>query len=662
MTGNGLATVASVRSRVPTDSAANLSAALVGGSLTVLFLWWGRHQGAYFGTDFYPGAIGALAVGIVLILSAPVRVRLGGPAGWAMAALGLLLAWTLASILWTSTPGAVFEDSAQVLVYCVLFFLGVWGANLLGRRMLLALLPVGLAGLLVGLFTVSKLWNVDSALAVLGRDATLSFPLGYRNANATFFLMTAWPCIVLAAESRFHWLARAGFLASATLSFELALLSQSRGSLPAAIVALAVVLIVSRRRLRVVTFLGLAILPILPAAPTLLDVFQHGRADAGALPFIHDAARTVALSSLVSLVLAGGFITAVESRLRLGRSGVQMITRVLAVATAIIVVVGGAAVFSRYGGPVSFIDQRVSELKQDDSPDFQGQRTRFGFNVGTERPDLWRVALSEGAQHPFLGGGTGSFQVTYLRERDTDLTPRDPHSIELLMLSELGVPGLLLFATLIGGSFLAAGRSRRLGPNAAALCAGSLGGATEWLVQGSYDWLWHYPGLAGPALYLFGAAAAPAVLDPAARWGPAKRKMLAGIGVAAIAAFGVLLIGERLVGRALGARGTDPVKAVSDLELAARFDPFDPEPLLVGGVIAEQSGRRGEAIDLYRQAIARSPDEYAPHLYLARALIDQAPATARIELAKARELNPTGHEVTALETQLRSARGPATGN
>ncbi len=98
-------------------------------------------------------------------------------------------------------------------------------------------------------------------------------------------------------------------------------------------------------------------------------------------------------------------------------------------------VFGTTVVVARHGGPAEFLNQRLGEFKQSTSPSFSSQGTRFGLDVSSKRGDLWRVSLNEFEDHPLAGGGAGSFEFSYLRDRRTGLTPKDPHSVEMLMLA-----------------------------------------------------------------------------------------------------------------------------------------------------------------------------------------------------------------------------------
>ena len=99
-------------------------------------------------------------------------------------------------------------------------------------------------------------------------------------------------------------------------------------------------------------------------------------------------------------------------------------------------------VVARDGGPAAFLDSRIDELSAG-SPDSSEGGTRIGVNLGSDRGTLWAVALDDVAGAPVNGEGAGGFEYSFLAERDSpeDLTSEDPHSVGLLMLSELGIVG-----------------------------------------------------------------------------------------------------------------------------------------------------------------------------------------------------------------------------
>jgi hypothetical protein len=622
--------------------------------LTIVFVWWAWQQGAYFDTVFEPGSIIVFALLILLLFGAPIRARLSGPAIVALAALTALALWTLLSILWSSSQDGAAQDFGRVLLYATCFALGAWTCNLCGRRMLLPLAVVAALGAAIGLLIVVTLWTGSDFGAYVHYDATLRYPIGYRNADAAFLFICLWPVITLAAESETPWQLRALLIGVATMLIDLALLAQSRGSLPAAAFALLVLLVLSPRRLRIASYLGIAVLPVLPALPTLLDVFQLGHGGPGVLPLLRDAARATALSSLASVGVAAVCIRGIESRLNLGAARVRQISIAATVLAVAAVVVGGTVFFAQRGGPVKFIDQRASQFSAVGYPSFKGKEARFGTNVGSNRHDFWRVALHEATDQPVAGGGAGSFPAAYLVDRRSGESPHDPHSVWMLILSELGFVGLALLITFVVSVVIAAVRSRRLGPGAATLVAASLASFANWLFHSSYDWFWLYSGVTAPAIFLAGAAVAPGIFDPKPRRLGRAAWPAIGLLIVAIAIAIPLFLSQRYENRAYGEAAADPSAAFEDLNHAASLDPFDPEPLLAKGVLALRLHEPAQAVQPFREAIGRQPDNYASHYYLAQALSRSDPATARSEAAEALRLNPLDPLTRKLNRRLKA--------
>ena len=252
-------------------------------ALGALFAWWALNDGAYFGSVFYPPAMGIFALCILLALMAPFTGSISGPMRLGVAGLGGLAAWTLLSAFWSATPSTAVEDALRVFLYLGVFVAGFWTVHLLGRRMLLALAPVAAAGAIVAVAATFVLLTGDDYQAYLHPDSTLRLPIGYRNANAAFFLICCWPLLVLAGQSTLRWELRVLSVGATTVLLDLVVLSQSRGSLPAAALALLAYVAFSPNRLRAGVVAALAILPVLSVLPALLDVFQHGEADAASV-------------------------------------------------------------------------------------------------------------------------------------------------------------------------------------------------------------------------------------------------------------------------------------------------------------------------------------------------------------------------------------------
>lgn len=628
--------------------AAALPLALVG----ALIVWWAWKSGAYFDVVALPGTIALLALLAALLLYAPWPGRLAGPARVALLALFGLAAWTAVSALWSPAPAIAIADAQRVIAYGVAFALGIWLCLLLGRRMLLALAPVAAAAAIVAVATLLALWLGDAATKFFEEDATLRYPLGYRNAVAAFFLIGFFPMLVLAASAELDWRPRGALLGAATLSIELAVLSQSRGAVFAIAGALAVLLAVHPARLRILAYLAIAAIPAAVSLPWLLDVYQgEGGATAASIPLLHAACRAMAVSSLLAaaagLLLARAEPSPSERTRRIAERGLIGLA-------ALLVVLAVVGVARLEGGPVGFVQDRIDDLSAG-TPDLSSEGSRFGVDLRTGRGDIWRVAIEDVKADPWAGEGSGGFRRTYLLERESDATavqPEDPHSVELLMLSELGILGLLLFAAFAVCSVWAILRARRLGPAAALLAAGALGAGAYWLLHASVEWFWHYPAITLPVCFLLGAAGAPALLAAPADGSALRRR--AGAALAILVALSLLpfFLSERYTRQALREARSDLARAYADSDRAADLNPLSERPLAAQAVIAEGAGEPQRALAALARAQRRNPTEWTLYFLEARALERTDPAAARRALARARALNPQGTELDALEARL----------
>ena len=96
--------------------------------------------------------------------------------------------------------------------------------------------------------------------------------------------------------------------------------------------------------------------------------------------------------------------------------------------------------------------------------------------------------------------------MIWLQERRLDEAVRDAHSLEVEMLAELGLPGLLALALVIGGAAAAARRALRTDR---AVAAGATAATLTWFLHASLDWDWQLPAVSLPAVVLAGLLIAP---------------------------------------------------------------------------------------------------------------------------------------------------------
>ena len=637
-----------------------LAAALPLAGVAAVLTWWGLKSGAYFGVVFIPGTILLLSLLGLLVLFAPWPARLAGSVRLALVCLLVLVAWTLISGLWSSAPDIAVSDAQRVLGYATLFGLGVWLCLLLGRRLTLALLPLVTAGAGVGVATLVVVWTGSRPGDFLELDATLRYPLGYRNAEAAFFLICLLPTVVLAARRELDWRVRGALAGSAALSIELAVLAQSRASPFAAAAAVVILLLAHPFRLRTGIWLGAAVIPAAIALPWLLDVYGHGGGNTEAsIPPLHAACRAMALTTLLAAV-TGAVLARLEPDLRMSSAARRAAVRTLLGVASAALLIGASAVLISEGGPGGVIDRADEELMAG-TPDLQSQGSRFGVDFRTGRGDFWRVALDDAVDHPIGGEGAGGFRHAYLLHRDeAGVQPEDPHSVELLMASELGVPGLLLFVGFAAGATVAVLRVRRLGPTAGVLAAPALAVATYWLVHASVDWFWSYPAVTAPVVFALGAAAAPICLRPEpAALSPRLRFGLAGAAAVAALSMVPFFLSQSYANRAIRNSDEDAADVYRDLDRAADLDPLSTVPLLGEAAIAERNGDPDRALSALDEAEQRQPDQWEPYYLEARVLAPVDLEAARTALREADDLNPHGAEIDTLAAQLGVSAPPS---
>jgi hypothetical protein len=646
--------------RAGTPPATVIAAAITLGATAVVWAWWAGAEGGYFGTVMYPGLI-VLCAAFVLVSSRAAwgsRVKLPGPAKLALVALLALAGWSALSALWSPSPDVAIADSQRILGYTLAFGLGIWLCILLGSRVHLALAPLALAGLFAGVLTVAGLLTTDE----VGRyiDAgTLEFPLAYRNANAAFFLIALWPAVGLAAARELDWRLRALALGTATLCIELAMLCQSRGSVIGVALALAVYLVVAHDRARAVGWLALAVLPALVVIPDVTDIYQaasienyDGLAEARAAGRATMGGAALAILIALPVAFYGRRMASSPER-------AEFANRTVALGAAGAVALGLVAFVIATGDPFGWVGDRFDEFQSQGTPHSDTAANRFSVGAGSERDDLWSVALDNAGDEPLLGLGGGGFQYSYLQGRSEEgiESVRDAHSVELEFLSELGFPGLALLILALGGAVAGAWRARRLSPQRAALTGVALTAGAYWLGHASLDWFWAYPAVTAPVFGLLGSACAPAAGAPeearATGW---RRTAAVGTVVLALSVIPPFLA-ERYVNNAYAVWRADPEQADSDLERARDLNPLSLEPLLAEGGIARAQDDRERALAAFSEAADKRPEEWASWYFIAALTRTEDPRRARAALDRALELNPLSRTVAELEEKFDRPRG-----
>jgi tetratricopeptide (TPR) repeat protein len=612
----------------------------------VLFLVWATSQAGYPLTHWAPGALIVLVLLVIALLTVPLRFAdIATSVKVALVCLAGYTALSFLSILWASVPGAAWEGANRTLLYLMVFALfALWPAR--GASGVLLVCLWTLAMIALASYVALRLdVSAGKSLLALFTGERLSYPAGYTNATAAQWLMAFWPALLLARGKHLPWALRGLLAGGAVILADVALLSQSRGSLYSTVPMIVLVFAFIPNRLR--TFataipIAIGVGVTVPLVLRVGDRLALGQAPTSAVHAATAAMFVAALLVGAAVALAAAFETrravspALARRVRRGVQAFALLTFVLALVGALVAA----------GNPVTRVRHSWESFEGGYSTN-ASNGTRLLSGLGSNRYDFYRVALNEFTAHPLLGIGVDNFQQSYLRLGRSEETPLYPHSVELRTLSQTGLLGALLAVVGLGAALAAAWRAmRHADPLGRLAGAAALGGFAYWALHGSFDWFWEFAGLGAPAFALLGIAcslgSAAFVRDVSPRRSP---PLVLALGV--VLAFGALLslaspwLSEREIQNAARIWPRAPLSAYADLDQAARLDPLSDRAYLVAGSIALRFGDLARAQRQFSLALGRVPDDAYAALELG-AIASEAGESARAIslLERALRLNP----------------------
>jgi tetratricopeptide (TPR) repeat protein len=629
-----------------------------------IFLAWVPLDGGQPITGWAPGTVAVLVLLGFAVVALPGRwAAVPAPVKVAVLLLTAFAAWSFSSIAWADDQGAALEGADRTLLYLAVFALfALWPQQPATAAVVLGAWTLGM--IVLATVTLVRIGTVGDPARLFLEDR-LIWPAGYANAAAALWLMPLWPAITLAASPRVWWALRGVLAAGAVVLLDVALLSQSRGSVLAMpICGLLFVALVPGRLRHIAVLLPIA-LAAAAAFPAVLDMGDAlNGADAAR---IDDAAAAVLRAVLLAAVAAGvvmGIVAALEGLRPPAPATAAAIRRawtIVVVAGAVVLAAGGLVVA---GGPVRPLKDAWHSFKGG----YESNRTsgsRLVAGLGSNRYDFYRVSLDVFRDHPIAGVGADNFFEDYLVRGDSPETPSYPHNLALRTLAQTGLVGALLLAGAFGAALMAAWRAmRRPDPLAVAAAGGAVMAFAYWVVHGMTDWFWEWAGLGAPAFALLGLACA---LAPRAAGGPtagspaAQVPLKAALPIAAVLLLGALavagpLLAERDVERAGAVFATRPFESYARLDRAADLDPASDRPALVAGSIALRYGDLPRARAAFSDALARNPHgQYATLELGAIASVQGDRAQARELLDRAAALAP--RDATAREARDIVRRG-----
>ena len=471
-----------------------LAASLVAGPTVLAFF-----SGGYFER---PRLVAGLLAWLAVIAAAVLAKR-PLPREWpgrvALAGLAALCVWTALSFLWTPIAGATEDDLQRVLLYLAYFlaatvlFRAAWVTRLLEPLLAAGTLIVVGYGLSERL--VPDLVDLSQSVTAGGR---LEQPLTYWNAMGALAALGVVLCVRMMGDVRREPGLRVAAAAATVPLAAGVYLSLSRGVLAALAVGLTALVALApdgRAQLRAV---GIALLTSVPACLA-----------AGALPAVRTlgdsmgARRAEGLVMLAMMVIAAGagaLLARREARsARPPGEPLQPRHRALATAGVALVLLG------------ALLGAAALESKPESRNPAFGANPQRLQSLDSNRYSYWRVALDTFADRPVQGLGSGAFVVEWLQHRDVDDPTREPHSVYLGTLAELGLVGFACLLAFVWGMAAAARRLWRADP---ALTAGPIAALILWGAHAGIDWDWEMPALTMVALALAGAVVAWSELLP----------------------------------------------------------------------------------------------------------------------------------------------------
>lgn len=598
---------------------------------------------------------------LALVISRPFR-----PSPAALIAgsglMGLWL-WALASTLWAQSAERALIEADRWLLYAAVF--AVLVLLMRDRRLAGVAIAAATAGIVALVVYLTGTLLIGDAPQSLFIPRQLSEPFQYTNGLAAYLLLGFWPLVAVAERDRPVVLSAAA-AGLATLVLCLLVLVQSRGAAAALLASAILILAVvpgrlTRAWLLLIVFGGAAL-----AMPTLLDVYSSSQGSRPTLESVRRAgsAALAVAGGAAAVWLVIGLARAWIARRGEGgnRTGRRLAETVLAVVVAFLLAVS-------VGLSGRIVDQGKTQYDAFVSLGAAGGSSRLVSGAGN-RYDYWRIALREAGAYPVAGIGAGNYHFRYFRERRTAEDIRQPHSVELQMLAELGLVGGFLLAIFVFGVLLGWVRTARAGrtdPGARTLALAGGGAFLGWLAHTSVDWHHLVPGLTGIAL----CAAAGLVMPPPGAGGAAGTdrpagRLVIGLVVAAVVAGGLFVarpvLGEHHRSEAQGQLASEPSQALREADRALSYDGQSLAAYHVKAAAQARLDRYTDARATLLEAIRVEPDDFVTWALLGD-LATRAGDVAQADQAygRASELNPRDPLLAELADEPQVPGGKAPG-
>jgi O-antigen ligase len=613
------------------------------GFLLVVYL--GLSDGGYdplvqgqIGIAIWWGLLLGLAVGALPVRAIP------RPAQVALGAFAIYVAWVGLSAIWSSSPDRSLEDLARVTTYLGVFALAMTlrGSKAV-RRMVGAVGSAIVVIAIVGLASrLHPSWfpGADETVSLLSATRSrLAYPIGYWNGLAAL-VGVGLPLVLYLATSSKRMSVQVVGAAAMPLMMLTLYFTFSRGGVLAAAVGMAAFMALSTERIRraatlIIAGIGATILILAAHQRSALEegtsngLARHQGDEILAMAIVVCAGVGLIQASLV-LYLRHRPLPAWATPSRATSRSFLAVGLTLALVLVVAFIASGRA------------SHGWNEFK--DSGGTGNSTSRLESVSSNGRVPYWEVAIDEFNAHPLIGGGSGSYEDWWAKNRgEKGGFVQDAHSLYVETLAELGIVGEgLLMAFLLPIFYFSFRAYRRASRSVRTQMAAALAAMLAFAVGASYDWLWELPVLPVSFLLLAatvltaGSRTSPGGLNVRWRAGLVLSSLLAMIAIAVPLATATSLRESQAAVQAKNLQS-----ALTKADAAANLEPFAAGPHLQVALILEQEGRLTDAEAAAREAVSREPDEWRSWVVLSRLAAKRGQVASSIEAyERAKNLNP----------------------
>jgi O-Antigen ligase len=594
------------------------------------------------------GGLAIVAAAFAAVSAAVGTVPVPQLSRWGVATIGLfagLVLWLGLSVIWSIEGDRTWNYANRAIVYLAFLVLGLAIGTLRRVPRLAAGWLAAVTAVAIGVALATKIFPTLSVETE--RVARLNSPVGYWNVLALLCVFAVPLALWIAApRSRPDWLRAVGvlYLYAALVAL---LLTFSRGGVAVGIAAVVLWLLIGRPRIESAAALGIALAPALVVAGWAFSRPGLTKQDEPRSLQVHDGrwfALALVLGGVVAFSLAW-WVSRYERRRPLVQAWRLRLGRLL-VGTAVVAVAVGIGALLAAGITPSRVLHKFSEPTA--SPVVSGP-THLTSVASTSRWNWWREAWKSWRDHPAVGTGAGTFDLTHRILRVDGTVATEPHNLPLQFMAETGIIGFLLFVGLVlAGAGALVETLRRLEGEDRLAAAALVVAVFAYVVHSVVDFDWDFVAVTAPAVLVLGlliAAGRPAL--PRVRFETRRAILTVAAGALAAAALYSLAapwLASRRVDDSYAAlaRGDRPA-AASDARSAHNLNPLSVEALLAWGAAEASLGNVAGAGHLYTKAISLQPDNWKPWFYRARLLANIAgPKAAFFDAQQAAARDPRG--------------------